>query len=149
MSNDKNTAHLWFAGKPATAHSLIAPVEPSQLAEGTASGAFVLEYRRDSENLVMLLTQGGSDGLSKPVMVSVSFPVALVRDLLDRVPEAPHDVAQGLGGPPAPKSADRVLALMADIYAKVLDGRLVPVDQSAAEELAAIQERAAQRDAAN
>lgn len=94
MTNDKTAAHLWFAGKPATAHSLTAPVEPSQLAEGTASGAFVLEYRRDGETLSMFLTEADSDGMSKPVTVSVAFPVALVRDLLDRVPEAPSSEVQ-------------------------------------------------------
>lgn len=87
-------AHLWFAGKPATAHSLIALVEPSQRAEGTASGAFVLEHRRDSETLVILLTEADGDGMSMAVSVSVAFPAALVRDLLDRVPEAPSSEVQ-------------------------------------------------------
>ncbi len=46
------------------------------------------------ETLVMLLTEAAEDGMSKPVRVSVAFSAALVRDLLDRVPEASSSEAQ-------------------------------------------------------
>lgn len=82
MTKNDTPAHLQFAGIEPRAHSLVAPVE------GTPSDLFVLEHRRDGESLHVFLTIANPDGTSKPVTVSVAIPAALVRGLLDRVPEA-------------------------------------------------------------
>ncbi|KQO70355.1 hypothetical protein [Methylobacterium sp. Leaf88] len=91
MTTDR-TPHLWFAGPEPRAHSLVAPIA-TEAARGAAGyGEFVLEHRKDGDSLVMLLTVEGEDDVKRPVIVSVAIPAAMVRDLLNRVPEATTEV---------------------------------------------------------
>lgn len=91
MTTDR-TPHLFFAGPVPCAHSLVAPIATDAARGATGYGEFVLEHRKDGDSLVMLLTVEGEDDAKRPIPVSVAIPAALVRDLLDRVPEATAEV---------------------------------------------------------
>jgi hypothetical protein len=91
MTTDRKP-HLFFAGPELRAYSLVAPIA-TDAARGTAGyGEFVLEHRKDGDSLVLLLTVEGEDDAKRPVTVSVAIPAAMVRDLLNRVPEATAEV---------------------------------------------------------
>ena len=87
MTTDR-TPHLWFAGPEKRAHTLVAPIATHAVRGATGYGEFMLEHRKDGDSLVILLTVEGEDDAKRPVTVSVAIPAAMVRDLLNRIPEA-------------------------------------------------------------
>lgn len=91
MITDK-TPRLWFAGPENRAHGLIAPIGTDATRGAAGYGEFVLEHRNDGDSLVMLLTFEDEDDAKQPVPVSVAIPAAMVRDLLNRIPEATAEV---------------------------------------------------------
>ncbi|WP_438346304.1 hypothetical protein [Methylorubrum populi] len=90
MTTTNRTAELGFAGKPARASSIIAPVASDAERGSPGFGEFVLDLHKDGESLSIFLTVEREDGDRRTMPVSVAFPASKVRDLLDRRPEVPE-----------------------------------------------------------
>ena len=88
MTTTMRAAELGFAGKPARASSIIAPVASDAERGSPGFGEFVLDLHNDGESFSIFLTVEREDGDQRPMPVSVAFPVSMLRDLLDRRSDA-------------------------------------------------------------